>query len=112
MEVHLNVRRINPHPALSRALLRQVTASLNPEAYVQIRETLCADFHVNPKLYRISSATCIIGGTLAKIAPPEVTLELGKLIEVDLHKLVYAENKFRGIFHSTVSFAQPVGAIV
>lgn len=77
--VHWN---IIPHsPALARALLRQVTASTDPEGYAQMCDALTDSSHVDPDYSKISCPTVVIGGWHDTIAPVEVTNDLYTLIK-------------------------------
>lgn len=67
-------------PPLSRALLRAVTASSNPEGYAQICEALCDDSHKDPDYSRIACPACVIGGQHDSISPVSVTDELVEMI--------------------------------
>jgi len=67
-------------PTLARALLRQVTASTDPEGYAQTCEALCAKSHIDPQYRNIVCPTVIIGGEFDNISPIEVTEELCDLI--------------------------------
>ncbi|KAE8377610.1 Alpha/Beta hydrolase protein [Aspergillus bertholletiae] len=63
-------------PALARALLRQVTATTNPEGYAQVCEALCDSSHIDPDYARISCPTYIIGGKHDQISPCEIAMDL------------------------------------
>ena len=80
VRVEYNIPRTIRSPLLARALLRQVTASTNPEGYAQICEALCADSHVDPDYSRIMCPTCVVGGRFDHIAPMDVTDDLYNLI--------------------------------
>ena len=67
-------------PALARALLRQVTATMKPEGYVQVCEALTDKSHIDPEYSQITCSTCVVGGVHDQIAPVEVTHELYNLI--------------------------------
>lgn len=67
---------LNISQPLARALLRQVTATTDPEGYAQICEALCDISHVDPDYTRISCPTCIISGRQDTISPPEVAIDL------------------------------------
>ena len=76
-ELSLN---IPSSPALARALLRQVTATTEPEGYVQVCEALTDKSHIDPEYSQITCSTCVVGGVHDQIAPVEVTHELYNLI--------------------------------
>lgn len=67
-------------PALARALLRQVTASTDPEGYAQTCDALIDESHVDPDYSKISCPTVVVGGSHDLIAPMDVTRELYNLI--------------------------------
>lgn len=67
-------------PALSRALLRAITASTNPEGYAQICEALCDDSHVDPDYSHIVCPTCVISGKYDAISPVNVSDGLVEVI--------------------------------
>ena len=67
-------------PALARALLRQITATTDPEGYAQVCEALTDKSHVDPEYSQITCSTCVVGGVYDRIAPVDVTHELCDLI--------------------------------
>lgn len=67
-------------PPLFRALLREVTASTNPEGYAQICEALCDESHKDPDCSRIVCPTSVIGGRQDAISPVSVTDDLVEVI--------------------------------
>ena len=67
-------------PALARALLRQVTATTEPEGYAQVCEALTDKSHIDPDYSQITCSTCMVGGLHDQIAPVELTHELYNLI--------------------------------